>query len=119
MRRRSGGWGLGLAIVRGLVELRGGLVRAESEGEGRGSRFSFTLPIATEALRPEGAPEPEAALEPVLAGREVLIVEADEASQALMRSVVEDVLGGRPRGCADVEEARREASERPPSLSRL
>ncbi|HEV8641534.1 MAG TPA: ATP-binding protein [Methylomirabilota bacterium] len=116
MRRRHGGSGLGLAIVRRLVELHGGLVRAESEGAGHGSRFSFTLPIATEALRPEGAPEPEAALEPVLAGREVLIVEDDEASQALMRSVVEDVLGGRARVCADGEEAVREAIERPPAL---
>jgi signal transduction histidine kinase/CheY-like chemotaxis protein len=116
MRRRHGGSGLGLAIVRRLVELHGGLVRAESEGEGRGSRFSFTLPIATDALRPDGAPEPETALEPVLAGREVLIVEDDEASGALMRSVVEDVLGGCARVCADGEEAVTEAVERRPAL---
>ncbi|HEY8460444.1 MAG TPA: HAMP domain-containing sensor histidine kinase, partial [Blastocatellia bacterium] len=42
--RRYGGLGLGLAIVRHLVELHGGSVRAESEGEGRGATFTITLP---------------------------------------------------------------------------
>jgi len=38
------GSGLGLALVRQIVELHGGAIRAESDGEGRGSRFVFTLP---------------------------------------------------------------------------
>ena len=44
--RARGGLGLGLAIVRALVELHGGSVRAESEGENRGARFSVLLPRA-------------------------------------------------------------------------
>jgi signal transduction histidine kinase len=43
--RRFSGLGLGLAIVRHMVELHGGTVRAESEGEGRGATFIVTLPI--------------------------------------------------------------------------
>src|SRR5687768_11178924 len=56
MRRRHGGSGLGLAIVRRLVELHGGVVRAESEGENRGSRFTFTLPVAVEPALTESTP---------------------------------------------------------------
>jgi PAS domain S-box-containing protein len=43
--RSGGGLGLGLTIVRQLVELHGGSIAAESEGEGKGSRFIVTLPI--------------------------------------------------------------------------
>jgi PAS domain S-box-containing protein len=46
-KRRSGGAGLGLSIVRNLVELHGGHVLASSPGPNQGSSFSFTLPIAT------------------------------------------------------------------------
>jgi signal transduction histidine kinase len=47
--RQHGGLGLGLAIVRALAEIHGGVVRAESEGMGRGARFTFTMPCNTSA----------------------------------------------------------------------
>lgn len=44
--RQHGGMGLGLAIVRHLVEMHGGTVRADSEGEGKGAMFTVMLPIS-------------------------------------------------------------------------
>jgi PAS domain S-box-containing protein len=43
--RREGGLGLGLSIVRHIVEMHGGKVQAESPGEGRGATFTVTLPV--------------------------------------------------------------------------
>ena len=49
LARAQGGLGLGLALVRGLVELHGGWVSAHSEGRGRGAEFTVSLPLAGDA----------------------------------------------------------------------
>src|SRR5215510_10435874 len=46
LARTEGGLGLGLALVKAVVELHGGTVRVESEGRGHGSEFVVTLPLA-------------------------------------------------------------------------
>ena len=54
--RRHGGLGLGLSIVKQLVELHGGSVHVKSMGSGQGTTFTVALPLI--ALRPEAATEP-------------------------------------------------------------
>jgi signal transduction histidine kinase/ActR/RegA family two-component response regulator len=48
--RNYGGMGLGLAIVRHLVEMHGGFVRADSEGKGLGATFTITLPLSAASI---------------------------------------------------------------------
>jgi PAS domain S-box-containing protein len=92
--RVHGGLGLGLSIVRYLVEAHGGTVSAESEGRGRGSKFSVWLPVA--AIKPESRTEggthpvaPEGSIDPTrLKGLRVLIVDDDRETRALVRALL-------------------------------
>ncbi len=57
VERTTGGLGIGLALVKGLTEMHGGSVRAESAGPGQGSRFTVSLPLASAAGEPRAKPE--------------------------------------------------------------
>jgi signal transduction histidine kinase/ActR/RegA family two-component response regulator len=89
---RSGGLGIGLAIVKHLVELHGGRVRAESPGEAKGTTFTVEIPLAKEAAaaQPEAARAAEFAEAGALAGIRILIVDDDrdmcDALQYLLES---------------------------------
>jgi signal transduction histidine kinase len=91
--RAHGGLGLGLSIVRHLTELHGGLVKAESAGEGRGATFVVSIPIAPLRADQLEMVEAEAANAlgelPSLAGLRVLIVDNEPDARALMRAVLE------------------------------
>ena len=99
--RRYGGTGLGLAISRRLSQLMGGDMWAESEGEGRGSIFRFTI-------RGRPAPVPERAylthVQPDLAGRRLLIVD-DHATNRRVLSLQAASWGMHPTEAASAGEA--------------
>jgi PAS domain S-box-containing protein len=83
--RAHGGLGLGLAIARHLIDLHGGIIMAESDGNGRGARFSVTLPAASAiqneaiATSPDGSRTESAMLD----GLRVLAVDDDPDAREL------------------------------------
>jgi signal transduction histidine kinase len=89
--RRHGGLGLGLAIVRHLVELHAGSVEAFSAGEGKGSRFVVRLPTRLGAAR-SGAAEEAVAIpstSSMLAGVRLLVVDDEAGARDLIANVLQ------------------------------
>jgi signal transduction histidine kinase/ActR/RegA family two-component response regulator len=93
--RQVGGLGLGLAIVRHLVELHGGKVFAESEGENQGATFTISLPIAVrqEQLSAVNHNSNEQFRKSIntesLKGLRLLLVEDDEDSREMLKIMFE------------------------------
>jgi signal transduction histidine kinase len=95
-KRRYGGLGLGLAIVRHLVELHGGSVRVESPGLGQGATFTVVLPLTIVHSLPEQT-RPQEVLDsnslkrdgvPRLDGTRVLIVDDEDDARALLITIL-------------------------------
>jgi CheY-like chemotaxis protein len=112
----SGGLGIGLALVRALVDLHGGEIRASSEGIEKGSEFTLRLPLleseAESAEDPTAAPRPEQGIQ---VRRNILI--ADDNQDALESLALMLRLEGHEVHCAsDGEEALTLAGIRKPEI---
>lgn len=88
--RKAGGLGLGLAIVRQLVELHGGSVSATSPGVGQGACFTVHLPLRAVRLEaPATAQPPAIADSPSLLGLRVLAVDDEPETRHVLRAMFE------------------------------
>ncbi|WP_260447055.1 ATP-binding protein [Nostoc sp. 2RC] len=87
--RRFGGLGLGLAIVRHLVELHGGSVQAQSQGINHGATFIVRLPVMpTQILTKQDSKQPEQSLD--LKGIKILVVEDDTDTREFTTCLLEE-----------------------------
>jgi PAS domain S-box-containing protein len=119
-RRSHGGLGIGLSIVRHLVELHGGTVTASSAGENQGATFVVTLPIAADE-RPSVAPRGRLSLptpastQTALIGARVLVVDDDPDTCELLTMVLRDA-GADARAVNSARDARSEIASFHPDL---
>jgi PAS domain S-box-containing protein len=121
--RRHGGLGLGLSIVKHLVDLHGGDVSAYSAGEGQGTSMRVELNVVpafepsggSEAPDSESGPEAEEPQPQALHGLDVLLVEDDPEATEMMTLVLSE-RGARVRLAADYEGALRALQEAWPQV---
>jgi len=85
LERSRGGLGIGLALVRGVVELHGGRIAADSAGPGKGSCFTVRLPLTEQAVQ-AAAPAPRAAAP---ARVRVLVVDDNEDAAQMLAAALE------------------------------
>jgi signal transduction histidine kinase/CheY-like chemotaxis protein len=107
--RKHGGLGLGLSIVRHLVELHGGTVRAASAGVGRGASFTMSIPLGLaggldRSRQMTGMFDAPHGPMPALEGAQVLIVEDDTGTRNSL-AVLLETLGAKVSAAASVAEA--------------
>ncbi len=109
--RSRGGLGLGLALVKGVVELHGGTVAARSEGPGQGAEFTVRLPLQQRDLEQAEAAQVAAPA----TGRRVLLIEDNLDSAETLREALE-LMGHQVEVAHDGPEGIAMARRRPPEV---
>ncbi|MGZ5202981.1 MAG: hybrid sensor histidine kinase/response regulator, partial [Telluria sp.] len=112
LERAEGGLGLGLPLVRGLVELHGGRVQAHSDGEGRGSSFTVELPRidAPAHARPVAPP----GLKQAVAKARLVVVDDNQDAADMLALYLEEQCGYEVTVFADPFAALEAATANPP-----
>lgn len=114
LERAQGGLGIGLALVRGIVELHGGRIRADSAGVGQGSVFTLTLPLLqTGTLAGPIAPLPQKSVV-----RRILVVD-DNVDAADTLAMALEILGHTVRVAYRGKDALAQAEEFAPTIMLL
>jgi CheY-like chemotaxis protein len=111
--RRQGGLGIGLTLVRQLVELQGGRVEASSPGPGRGSVFTLRLPRIMHAVP---VPRESVAGQPMPGPLRILIVEDNDDAREMLRTLL-DLAGHETHEAADGPQGLRLAAALKPQLA--
>ncbi len=114
--RSQGGLGIGLALVRSLVEMHGGSVRAHSDGVGRGANFEIRLPLASSSAR-EVTPREFPVVRKAETCRVLLVDDNPDAVETLEEALA--LLGYEVVTARDGPSALRVARERPPTVALL
>ncbi len=114
LEKAQGGLGIGLNIARRLVEKHGGRLTAESGGEGQGSRFVVSLPVADSSAVAAVAP-PDGEPAPAGPPRRVLVVD-DNVDAATSLSLMLRAMGHETRTASDGREAVAAVEEFRPDL---
>ncbi|MEH2135310.1 ATP-binding protein [Nostoc sp.] len=117
--RRFGGLGLGLAIVRHLIELHGGTIWAESLGEGQGAIFTVRLPLIKKELAPKEQIDidrlNDSSTTEILTGIEILVVDDDDDTREFHSFVLEQE-GARVIAVVSAKEALQVLAESEPDI---
>ncbi len=114
--RAHGGLGLGLAIVRHLVELHAGTVEASSSGTGQGASFTVRLPIRDSKSATAGDDQGQTFAQPLqLEGVSILVVDDEEDSREVLAELLRQY-GAETRTAASAEEALSEIAHSTPRV---